>query len=155
MVSRLSLCHRPEIQQRKRHRPLGRKAARVVAGTRGYKEYENRKKEGIRMAFSRHPLAIYRIILRFSHYPVVSPLVAAIYYILFSSPRSSTLPFSPPRRRPPSAGKLFPRPPRGSLAIEERMPSDEGREEDRKGETGGISLPGCATGVDEIQVLLG
>lgn len=86
------------------------------------------------MIFSRHPL-IYHIIFRFSHYPVVSTPLIAIYYILFTSFRSfhsfaspSSLCFD---SSVVSRSCFYPR------GREEGAERRE-RKEDRKGETGGI-----------------
>lgn len=86
------------------------------------------------MIFSRHPL-IYHIIFRFSHYPVVSTPLIAIYYILFTSFRSFHSFASPSSLCFDSS--VVARScsyPRGREEGAERRE----RKEDRKGETGGI-----------------
>lgn len=99
---------------------------------------EEGEKNDTRMAFSR---LVYPIILRFSHYPVVSPLRGRnlLYSLPFSLSLSVPLSFPLPF---PVLDDVFVYPSR----------SRRGREEER-GREG--SLPRCATGVDEIQVLLG
>lgn len=97
---------------------------------------EEGEKNDTRMAFSR---LVYPIILRFSHYPVVSPLRGR--NLLYSLPLSLSVPLSFPLPFP-VLDDVFVYPSR----------SRRGREEER-GREG--SLPRCATGVDEIQVLLG
>lgn len=111
---------------------------RTVIKNMGSRGVEERGRNGTRMAFSR---LVYPIILRFSHYPVVSPFRGP-QFIIFPLSLSLSAPLSFPRPSPVFDDVFFP-----LLAAIEKRRIGRGREG---------SLPRCATGVDEeIQVLLG